>query len=215
MNERQLLEKHKRDKGFEHALKLIADVQGWSFDFGTLSNNQEGWYVANTAILAYERGAMMNMIYKPMAVDRIFWEIAGLPVKNADSLSVRNRRVWTVMPSSYSESLGHNVSCVDELASLTFEWTREWRDRHLKDLSISSMLDQLGDLTQSSGTYRALAVCLLVLQNDFDAAHALCLKHSYSQDDDGGLSFKGADESHLTFYDRAREWMIKARSNLC
>lgn len=214
MDRKQLAEKAARNKAFAEALERQTDSGVWLYDCASIARNYDGWYIANMPSLAYRSGAVMNLTLKPMAVDTVFWGILGFPVKDQQSLFMRNRRVWTLLPKPYEGYIGHDVTCVETLARLTLQWTKDWCDIHKARFNLDHMLDQLGTPEQLSGEQRILAICLLILQEKYGAAQSLCTintRQNSGLKDDGGFTFKNGDGRSFSFFDQAGEWLVKQR----
>ena len=215
MGQSERNEKEARDKAFGYALKLRLEGTSWCFAHETMFEDHDDWYMGNQPCLAHERGVIMCMSYKPMAIDPLFWEITGLSVDRERSLPFRNRGTYMVSAPRYFDFIGQNISEVNELADLTLEWTENWKKIHVQRLEISDMLDRLGELNRLSGPNRTLAICLLILKGDFQAAGRLCGdedsdKNAF-QKDDGGITAVNKGGDSYTFYDKARAWIATER----
>ena len=150
-----------------------------------------------------------------MAVDRIFWEIVGLSAHNKDTLSFRNRRLWTLRPPNHIEHIGNHIASEKELAKLAVDWTHEWCQANTHRLTLANMAERLGPERHFSDDDRILAICLSVLADDFQTAHRLATYQpsiyaplTAYQSDYGFISQNGQSP---TLIEKARAWLVSKR----
>jgi hypothetical protein len=193
-----------RQKEFEAALKQRAKGTGWRFTGGTIFRQQDDWFVSASPRLTWQRGVQNQLNVKPMALDPLFWEIVGLEENNELPLSFRVNGAWVLRPPSIDEFKNGKMIDPEKLANATFEWTHKWRAKNLATYSVDKLLAQLDPLENTSGHYRAVAICLLILREDFQRARTLC---DAERGDVGGFFTSGGDGPSYTFYQQARNWL--------
>lgn len=199
-DEQKLVRKHRKE--FEAALKQRAKGSGWRFAGNTIFRQEDGWMLAATPRPTWQRGVKNRLLVKPMALDPIFWEIVGLEENNNTPLSFRIYGAWILSPPSIVEF--KNARMVDpvKLADAAFAWTEKWRLQNLSSYSVDKLLAQLGPLEKTSGHYRSVSICLLILQGDFQRARTLC---DADPSDAGGFWSVGSG----SFYTQAKRWLAE------
>ncbi len=203
-----------RSNDFDAALKRDARAAGWRYARGTIFRQSADWFISILPSLLWERGAIVRLMVKPMAIDPLFWEIVGLNENNALPLSFRATGAWVLQPPSTESCVGLHTIEVEMLAKDVFEWGNNQVSQILASISIASML---GDLAESHQVraHRALAICLHILAKDIDGAFQLCRlndpdSHPLMQET-GGFTTHNSDGSVSTFLDQARDWIARKR----
>lgn len=157
----------------------------------------------------------MNLTYKPMQIEPLFWAIMGLPVQGEVDISSRLRSAWTVNAPVLANHQRHGLVHVNELADLTFEWTQRWPNEQAEMLDLEDMLTRLGDLAELSVSDQTLAICLSILNGNLTSAEQLCASQAVRSDgsSEGGPSIitVTADGTRHTFIDKARAWLATER----
>ena len=150
-----------------------------------------------------------------MAVDRLFWDMVGLPVKDRDTLSFRNRRLWTLQTPQYSEHHGGDVADIGALADIVIDRTQKWSKANADCFTIAKMLDRMGPQEHLSEDDRILAICLLVLSEDYETAHRIAaynsIDNSTSREPASEYGFIGSNGCRSTLIEKARTWLIAKR----
>ena len=205
-----------RCKDFDAALKEQARASGWRYARGELFRQSGDWFLNVFPILLWERGILARFMIKPMALDPLFWDIAGLPENNGLPLSFRAQGAWVLRPPGQEENVGLDISDVEQLAREFLLWSTRRADEALKACSIETMLGELenGSL---AGHNRAVVTCLHILAENFESAARLC----QTEDPDvhplmregGGFTTHHPDGSMSTFMDQARDWIARKRQN--
>ena len=205
--------KTERDACFERALKNKLKGADWCFAFGALSRDVSGWYVSSVPRLTYQTGVALNLGYKPMAADRLFWEMVGLSTRKKDTLAFRNRRLWTLRAPQSVEHHGSKVSDINELADLVIDRTQTWCEANKGILSVTDMLKRLRPYESLSEDELILAICLLVLEEDLETAQQIANTEAtgVGQELEAGYHFIRNDGRATTLINKARSWLINKR----
>lgn len=206
-----------RGKDFRIAFKRAARSAGWSFADGTAFRQSGDWYVSLYPSLLWDRGALARLTIKPMGLDPVFWEIAGLGENEKQPLSFRSTGAWTLQPPSIDEHVGLDTADVEPLASRVLDWGHRQETERLREISIASMLEALPSEQNLGGHLRAMAICLHILLGDLAGARHLC---GVARPDllpglreDGGFIMVHPDGSAATFTDLARDWTARKLSD--
>lgn len=204
-----------REKAFQAALKSKAKKTGWRFAQRTIFKQEGEWFLSNMPCLAYKHGVITRWTCKPMSIDPLFWEIVGLEENNKQPLSFRDQGAWILRPQCIQEYISRDESDPERLAEAVIRWSEEWRETQLPNRSLSSMLSELGNPYQLKGMDRSIAICLSILTENFEQAERLCRDEvpdaSALSKDSGGFVALGVGGRSRTFFDQAREWLIKRR----
>ena len=200
---------------FDTALKRIARSAAWRFADGEVFRQTGDWFISLLPSLLWERGAAVRMIVKPMALDPLFWDIAGLSENEALPLSFRAKGAWVLRPPSTDDYVGLSTSQVEPLATEVMDWCNQRASEVLQSISTASMLAALPDEDQLRGQKRALAICLHIMAGDLDAAIHLCRvddpdAHPLIREN-GGFTTPNSDGSISTFLDQASDWIARKR----
>jgi hypothetical protein len=203
-----------RSNDFDAALKRAARAAGWRYARGTIFRQSGDWFISVMPSLLWERGAVVSMMVKPMAIDPLFWDIVGLSENNTLPLSFRANGAWVLRPPSTESCVGLHTIEVDLLAKNVFEWGNRQVSQILTSISIASMLEALPESNQVRAQ-RALAICLHILAKDMDRAFELSRlddphTHPLLQEN-GGFTTHNCDGSVSTFLDQARDWIARKR----
>ena len=205
-----------REKQFLAALKGKVRGSGWRFARGTIFRQEGDWFISNMPSLAFEGGVVTRWICKPMAIDALFWDITGLRENERQPLSFRDQGAWTVRPLSLQEFIAREETDPDVLADAILEWSDNRRTEWLPRYSMSAMLSELGDINNTAGMQRTIAVCLSILLKNFDQAERLCNDPAPERDafskDSGGFTTSGAGGRSVTFFEQARNWISRNRA---
>lgn len=202
----------RRRTDFSAALKTTAKRTGWRFTRGTIFKQESDWYLSNLPSLAYQRGAIVRMSIKPMALDPLFWSIVGLEENNRLPLSFRATGAWTLRPPPTQEYVGPGETDPELLATLVIQRSEEWCAKKLPTTSFRSTLLDLGPQDQLRGQYRTIAICLAILMDDFETAARLSrcadINANIFSKESGGFFTTTPDGRTLTFLEQAHEWLI-------
>ncbi|MBY8829795.1 hypothetical protein [Hephaestia mangrovi] len=206
-----------RGKDFDAALKAKARHTGWRFARGEIFRQKGDWFINVMPSLLWERGAIVRMMVKPMALDPLFWDVVGLSGNEALPLSFRASGAWVLRPPSIDEPIALVASEVELLAAEILDWSNRRAQTVLQNTSLRSMLAELPDEQELRGQHRALAICLNIMMNDLDAANILCevndpTPHPLMRDA-GGFTTHNSDGSISTFLEQARDWIARKRLN--
>jgi len=220
MTPAELKRKKTRDDAFDSALRQVSAASRWRFGCGSMFTDQHGWYLANLPKLAYRQGVVMCLCYKPMAMDPLFWEIAGLSVDSEKSLPFRNQVPYAICAAQHHALIGADTESVHELAELTLSWTNDWFRLNESRLDVEDMLQRLGNLEQASTDERVFAIFLAIFRRDLDTAAdltRLCESAPVdSENCDDRLSLVRRDGTQLSIYDKTRNWLAsEQRRKLC
>ena len=204
-----------RGKDFDAALKRGACSAGWRYARGEVFRQSGDWFISIMPSLLWERGVVVRMMVKPMALDPLFWDIVGLNENEALPLSFRATGAWVLRPPSTDEHVGLNTAEVQALSVEVWEWSNRRATEILKTISIETMLTALPSGENLGGQPRALATCLHILLDDLDGAMRLCRiddaeTHPLMREG-GGFTTHNRDGSISTFLDQARDWIARKR----
>lgn len=208
-HEEQLL-RETRASAFEQALSQLLVGTTWSYQHGSMFKDHQGWYLANLPELAYRKGVIMCLCYKPMAIDPLFWEIAGLNVDPVASMPFRNRTHFAVPALQCIAYIGKDVTSEEQLATLALEWTDDWFERNESRLHTSDLLERLNHRSPLSADDRTLAVYLSILEGDLRTATTLTRVAGLdgeSSELGTGLSWIKKDGSRHSILAKTREWL--------
>jgi hypothetical protein len=211
-------EEHKaakqRSDDFDAALKRDARAAGWRYARGTIFRQSGDWFISILPSLLWERGALVPIMVKPMAVDPLFWNIVGLRQNNTLPLSFRATGAWVLRPPSTESCVGLDTIDVELLAKDVFDWANRQVSQISTSISVASMLSELLGSHQVRA-HSALAICLHILAKDMDGAFELCrlddLDTHPLMRENGGFTTHNCDGSVSTFLDQAREWIARKR----
>ncbi|CAN5611461.1 hypothetical protein BH10PSE14_BH10PSE14_08510 [soil metagenome] len=203
-----------RSKDFDASLKRDARAGGWRYARGTIFRQSGDWFISILPSLLWERGAIVRMMVKPMAVDPLFWDIVGLSDNNALPLSFRANGAWVLRPPSTESYVGLHMIEIERLAEEVFGWGNRQMSQTLASISIDSIIAALPGSHQVRA-YRALAICLHILARDIDGALEFCRlddpdAHPLMQEN-GGFTTHNRDGTVSTFLDQARDWIARKR----
>ncbi|MBT2187083.1 hypothetical protein [Sphingobium nicotianae] len=204
-----------RSKNFDAALKGASRAAGWRFARGGVFRQTGDWFISILPSLLWERGALVRMMVKPMALDPLFWNIVGLSENEALPLSFRATGAWVLRPPSTEGHVGPNTMQVQPLATEVLDWGNRRAAEALQSISTTSMLSALPDEEHLRGQYRALAICVRIMMDDLDGAARLCriadpAIHPLIQEA-GGFTTHNSDGSVSSFLDQARDWIARNR----
>ena len=207
-----------RGKDFRAAFRRGARAAGWGFADDTAFRQCGDWYVSLSSSLLWQRGALARLAIKPMGLDPVFWEIAGLGGNETQPLSFRSTGTWTLQPPSIDDRVGLDMADVERLAGKVLDWGRRQETERLREISIASMLATLPSEHRLGGRLRAMAICLHILLDDLAGARRLC---GVARPDllpgmreDGGFIMVHPDGSAATFTDLARDWTARKLSEV-
>lgn len=206
-----------RRKDFDAALKREGRAAGWQCASGAVFRQFGDWFVSLLPSLLWERGAVVRMIIKPMALDPLFWDIAGLKENEEMPLSFRATGAWVLRPRSTDDHIGLHIVEVEPLATEVLRWCSERASEILENVSVQSMLAAIPDRECPRGQERALAICLHILAEDLDGAIDLCRTddpdaHPMMREG-GGFTTHNPDGTISTFLDQASDWIARERRN--
>ena len=204
-----------RSKDFDAALKREARAAGWRYARGDIFRQFGDWFVSILPSLLWERGAVVRMMIKPMALDPLFWDIAGIKENEELPLSFRATGAWVLRPRSTDDHIGLHIVEVEPLATEVLRWGSEQASEMLKNVSVQSMLAAIPERDRPRGQHRALAICLHILAEDLDGAIGLCRTddpdaHPMTREG-GGFTTHNPDGTISTFLDQARDWIASKR----
>jgi hypothetical protein len=208
--ERKLAKQRERD--FHASLKSRARDAGWRYAAGEIFRREGDWFVCNLPSLAWGRGAWARLTVKPMALDPLFWEIVGLSENNALPLSFRANGAWVLRPEWHVGAIATQETAVEKLADQMLDWSNRQID--IDGWSIRRMLDGLGPSDGLKYQNRTLAICLHLLEGNFDEAELLCRQagdQSPLEADGGGFTTGHGDGTRSTFNQQALAWIAKER----
>lgn len=211
--EQQRLDKERRE-AFETALKAQARGAGWRYASGGIFRQDGDWFVSNAPLLSWNGGVRMSMGCKPMALDRVFWEIADIAENQKLPLSFRMNGAWVLQPSPHEAELAVDEQDPAVLAAVAVQWSDQWLRDELPRASISGMLSSLGDLEALKGRDLSLAICLSILAGDLEQASRLCrarVDHAPKHLFDSGFVAISASGTASSFAEQAARWLVKKR----
>ena len=189
-----------RRKDFELALKARVKGTGWRYNGGAFFRQDANWFLSSNPSLTWKRGINLTLTVKLMALDRLFWDIVGLEQNNELPLSFRQNGAWVLRPPQLREFQDPDFIEPSDLADFAFEWAERWRVENLPAYNLDAALAAVGQLKNTSGQNRAVAICLLILTGNFSQAQSLCEDNA---DDAGSFSIGITDN----FYILAKRWL--------
>ncbi len=116
-------------------------------------------------------------------------------------------------PESKAEAIAFGESSVIELADKVVEWSNA-QLKFCASWSIDDMLLALGPEAELHHQSRTLAICLHLLNRDFDKAQYLCRQAGDQKPlaaDGGGFTTGHPDGTRSTFNQQALEWIAQKR----
>jgi len=140
MDTEELRAREAREMAFTQSLvRILADTK-WHFSHGSMFRKAREWYVANLPQLAYEKGVLLRLCYKPMAIDPLFWDAMGMTVDTENSLPLRNQVPYVVSAPRHYAYIGADTTSEDELAKLALGWTDDWLRLNENKLDVKDAL---------------------------------------------------------------------------
>lgn len=201
-----------RRKAFDAALKSRAKVSGWRYAGGGVFRQDGDWFIDALPFPIDRSGYTVSLRLKPMALDPLFWDIAGLPENANLPLSFRANGAWVLRAPPAELRVEGSDDCPEALAEAVLARIEAERLRSRAERSIQSLLDALGPHESLSGQTLALALCLDILNGDLGSAAALCRRAASAQPPDpGGFIARRPDGGVLTFVDQASDWIAARR----
>ncbi len=199
-----------RNEAFNQAMDQVSANTPWRFSHGSLFNVDNGWYMANLPELAYQKGVLMRLSYKPAALDPLYWDIAGLTVDANASLPFRNQVPFATKGPCHYAYIGQDISSVQTLAKLTLDWTDKWFGLNQARLDINDMFHRLGNLSFAPKDDRTLAICLSILQGDLTTAADLAKagEANLYADESVGVFFGGNEAARPSIFEKTRHWLV-------
>ncbi|PZQ13094.1 MAG: hypothetical protein DI565_15655 [Ancylobacter novellus] len=141
-----------------------------------------------------------------MELDRLFWEITGLPENNSLPLSFRAHGTWICTTPAHEEL---KVADAEMTADAVASEIIRWADTCFSDLSplvsVSSIIEEIEEMRQSTGlkSYFAAHVCSLILAGRIDAARVEC-EDAIRRDHAGGFAVARGP----TLPEMAIDWIV-------
>ena len=144
-------------KSVELAVKARAKGSGWRVAQGVLFREYKDWFVSVQAcVYQNERKTLIELHFKPMTLDPIFWEIADVSSNVSKSLSFRFFGAWTCStPALFEHELDEMGCNADAVANQAITWANQ-RLSDLSAWSIERFLKTLQEHPRSQSYFAAL-----------------------------------------------------------
>lgn len=189
---------------FASALKAKAKAAGWRVADGTIFRQYKDWFVSALPSLLWQRGVIVMPMIKPMGVDRLFWNIVGLPENEALPLSFRANGAWVLRPPTPNTYIALEESDPERLAVEVVAWANSSLTAVDKK-SLEALISDIENLGALRSRFAALEVCLQLMRGD--SVRALEVIHGQAAGESAG--FVSGESS---FLDQAEAWIATQRS---
>lgn len=118
--------RHAYRRALEKAVRAASKGSGWRSIEGCLFREEAGWFLSVCpSVYIYEQSTKAVVSAKPMTIDRIFWDIVGLPENNDAPLSFRLNGAWACRPPNIDEVLIEEHENVEVVAGRLLEVANE------------------------------------------------------------------------------------------
>jgi len=201
------------NKAFLLAIKQRAKGTAWRVSKGVVFRDFEGWFIAGpSAVWLGKRRTQIELQFKPMALDPLFWEIVEVETNMAMPLSFRYWGAWTCsIPALVEYELDERGADPTILAAEAFVWL-DAQVEQFKSWSIEKFLDFLTEHPRTN-SYLGTVVTTMFLLGDFATAETLC-KDAIQRGDKGGFLVHCQSGPSRSFPELALAWLDRKRSSI-
>jgi len=190
-------------------LRGRAKAIGWKVSQGWLFREHNGWFVeARLSVLTSRPKSTVELHFKPMSIDPVFWEIMGLESNNSQPLSFRIFGAFTVGTHEQARiELDDTSLDAARLAELMLDESH----RQFQSLASAQSVERFADHMREcqcrfpAASYLPAIVCALVLLDRRLEARELC-QMALQRKETGGFWDGPRSKS---FIDLALEWLAK------
>lgn len=201
-------QRRQRTKEILRSLRSLARGSGWRFSRETLLRERDGWFYAVRSVTHLNADVTTaELFYKPMEIDRLFWEITGLPENNSLPLSFRAHGAWICATPAHDELRIFDAEATTEAAaSEIIRWTDAAYAELPSVVSVSSLIEKIEEMHLRMGVkgYFPTHICALILSGRIDAARAEC-EGAIQRNEAGGFSVAFGP----TFPEMALDWIVR------
>jgi hypothetical protein len=200
------------NKEFLLAIKKQATGTAWRVSKGVVFRDFDGWFIsAPAAVWLGRRRTQIELQFKPMKLDPVFWEIVETETNVGMPLSFRYWGAWTCrIPAFVEHELHERSADPATMASEAFDWLDD-QVGQFKSWTIEEFLHFLRQHPRTN-SYIATVVTTMFLLGDFDSAETLC-KDAIKRGDGGGFSVGGQSGPSRSFPELALAWLDRKRGS--
>lgn len=197
-------------KAFLLAIKKRAKGTEWRVSKGVVFRDFDGWFIsAPAAVWLGKRRTQIELKFKPMTLDPIFWEIVETETNVEMPLSFRYWGAWTCsIPALVEHELDERGADPTIMADEAFDWL-DAQVEQFKSWTAEKFLDFLREHPRTNA-YLATVVTTMFLLGDFATAEALC-KEAIKRGDLGGFSVGPESGPSRSFPELALAWLDRKR----
>lgn len=165
-------------------LKTSARSSKWRVARDSLFKDHKGWFIEVQATISGSERKTVAARIKPMALDPVFWDIAGTPENAKSPLSFRAFGAWVCgAPTVAEEGIDEGDGSAETIAAKVIAWADAQMNLPLLTADSEAYLDFLR--TKGNG-YFANLITMQCLMGRFEEARALC-QAAVARDDSGGF----------------------------
>lgn len=173
----ELQERQEFSKALQRELKKGSKEFMWQHSRTTLFRNHLGNFLqANISTHPYHYHTLVELKFKPMPLDPLFWDIVLTPENKSLSLSFRAFGAWVSTPTLLEITKLNDQGIQPNLfAASILNWLSEKMEEK-GDLSMDDYLTKVEEIINTGGdtSYIASKISVLILQNKFSEVDDLC-----------------------------------------
>jgi hypothetical protein len=198
------------NKAFLQAIKNRAKGSAWRVSKGVVFRDFDGWFIAApSAVWLGKRRTQIELKFKPMTLDPIFWEIVEAETNVEMPLSFRYWGAWTCsIPALVEHELDERGAHPTTMAHEAIDWL-DAQVEQFKSWTTEKFLDFLREHPRTN-SYLATVVTTMFLLGDFATAETLC-KEAIKSGDRGGFSVGRESGPSRSFPELALAWLERKR----
>jgi len=200
-----------KNKELSANLRRLRVGTSWRLNSDFLFQERADWFISVVfATWLSEERTTATLYIKPMALDPLFWEIAGIEENKSMPLSFRRNGAWTCSTPAFGK-----VELDDELephllAGSLLEWS-EQQGSKLENYSINEFVAFIQKAPRGyPGAYLAAEITGLILQGKLKTAQEKC-RDARAQKESGGFMW-GPPGDRISFVDAAESWSARAQN---
>jgi len=208
LNSVEQKERRALSKAVARELRNQTKGSKWRASQGWLFREDNGWFIeVRPYIWVVERRSTLELRFKPMRIDPVFWQIVLTEENNRQPLSFRLHGAWTVStPETRRVDVDEGRLSPAEIASRFLEIASSEFELSRPDWTLERFLGRIQAFreTVNPKAYLPAVICSLVLLDRLDEARAACLM-ARASDECGGFQV-----GPKSFVDLALEWLERS-----
>lgn len=190
-------------KALAKSIRTAAKGSGWRSSEGSLFQEGAGWFVSvSPSVYIFEEITKASVSAKPMAIDPIFWDIAGLPENRDAPLSFRLNGAWVCRPPDLAEVEIAEEGDTDAVAARLLAIADAQLDHVISSWTPEVFLSLCVEKGAGHSGYLSSIVTTLVSMGRDEEALATCERAILDGENGGFLAPDG------TFAEMARNWLV-------